>query len=65
MSGLVVQPGDTVIVQLSERGPADQKFVEVVGGQLREALPGCKVLIVSGVEALAAYRPGAAGGGDE
>lgn len=60
LNGAVVRPGDTLIVCLPRDTSMDGG--ERVKKALAEMMPGVHVVVVSGVEHLAAYRPG---GGDD
>lgn len=59
MDGLVVRPGDTLIVRYDRTFNADE--AQRVKDKLRERLPGVDVLVI-GCQQIAVYRPEARGG---
>ncbi|MER7126757.1 hypothetical protein [Micrococcus luteus] len=56
---LVVRPGDTLIVRLaSDVRPAEyERFRDTAMVGMRKRMPGVEVIVVSGVEQMAVYRP--------
>ncbi|GIJ36697.1 hypothetical protein [Micromonospora andamanensis] len=53
--GLVVRPGDTLVVAMSSM-PTRKEVNEMVD-KLEAALPEIEIVVVGGASALAAYRP--------
>jgi hypothetical protein len=53
--GLVVRPGDALIVRVSPDRASSQEDVDVVRAALAEKLPGVKVIIIA-ADQLAAVR---------
>ncbi|MFC3986801.1 hypothetical protein [Streptosporangium jomthongense] len=56
---LVVRPGDTLLLRLASNVTASQleAFRERLVPALEARLPGVEVIMVGGVEQMAAYRP--------
>jgi len=53
--GLVVRPGDSLVVVVADRAISPQE-VQDLSGRLREALPGVNVVLVSAAAQLAVCR---------
>lgn len=55
MAGLVVRPGDTLILLCKDR--STQADVAWLREELEARLPGLKVAVLEGIDQIAAYRP--------
>ena len=53
--GLVVRPGDTLVVAMSAVLPTSE--AKTLADLMEDALPGVEIVLVGGASALAAYRP--------
>lgn len=53
--GLIVRPGDTLIVALAE--PHSREQIEDMGAMIKERTGIARVMFLDGVTQLAAYRP--------
>lgn len=59
--GLVVRPGDTLIVGLSSSNHTPDQAA-LLKQQIEDRLPNTDVLVICGVDQMAVYRPGSPDG---
>lgn len=62
MSGLVIRPGDTLVVTVdADEVPNDpdsaQEYLDQVRAVVKKMLPGCEVAVLAGAHIAAVYRP--------
>jgi hypothetical protein len=64
LAGLLIRPGDTLVLRYSPRQPLSQQHAEAIKGKVKEQLPDIEVLIIQ-AEGLSVYRPEPVSGDDE
>lgn len=61
MSGIVIRPGDTVLMRVDQELSADE--LTALAEKMKDRLPGCDIIFLSGLQVVDVYRPD--GGADE
>lgn len=60
LSGLVIRPGDTLILCLGRDATPEmfENFQTKTRETIKDRMPDVEVLVIGGIEQLAVYRPG-------